>query len=205
MVCVVILWLLFCWLIVQLLHCHSSQLIPCSLYSFSCFVYVAAHKVKEDKNAGRKKTNPTDCFHPFNNQLFSLHFFNHFQLLPSSGAGAVNAMQDAVLLANHIYDIKPTSFENIKRALCDYKEERFDAIKDQYPQSYVAAKLIYGHVSLKMLPVAFLFTPCSSVYDAKKILKILFLFSLLVTIENRLSRSEHYDKSCLIGCPSRCR
>ncbi|OAQ29370.1 FAD/NAD(P)-binding domain-containing protein [Linnemannia elongata AG-77] len=67
------------------------------------------------------------------------------KLLPSSGAGAVNAMQDAVLLANHIYDIKPTSFENIKRALCDYKEERFDAIKDQYPQSYVAAKLIYGH------------------------------------------------------------
>ncbi|KAF9918509.1 hypothetical protein FBU30_000164 [Linnemannia zychae] len=67
------------------------------------------------------------------------------KLLPSSGAGAVNAMQDAVLLANHIYDIKPTSFENIKTALNEYKNERFDAIKDQYPQSYMAAKLIYGH------------------------------------------------------------
>ncbi|KAH7058039.1 hypothetical protein BKA57DRAFT_519232 [Linnemannia elongata] len=67
------------------------------------------------------------------------------KLLPSSGAGAVNAMQDAVLLANHLYDIKPTSFENIKLALNAYKEERFDAIKDQYPQSYMSAKLTYGH------------------------------------------------------------
>ncbi|KAK5827766.1 hypothetical protein F5H01DRAFT_409512 [Linnemannia elongata] len=66
-------------------------------------------------------------------------------LLPSSGAGAVNAMQDAVLLANHLYDIFPTSFENIKTALSEYKEERFDVIKDQYPQSYMGAKLIFGH------------------------------------------------------------
>ncbi|KAH7058043.1 hypothetical protein BKA57DRAFT_448434 [Linnemannia elongata] len=66
-------------------------------------------------------------------------------LLPSSGAGAVNAMQDAVLLANHLYDIKPTSFENIKTALSGYRNERFDAIKDQYSQAYMNAKLIYGH------------------------------------------------------------
>ncbi|KAF9930442.1 hypothetical protein FBU30_000493 [Linnemannia zychae] len=67
------------------------------------------------------------------------------KLLPSSGAGAVNAMQDAVLLANHIYDIKPTSFENIKKALREYKEERYDSIKEQYPQSYMSSKLMYGH------------------------------------------------------------
>ncbi|KAG9061274.1 hypothetical protein KI688_007612 [Linnemannia hyalina] len=66
-------------------------------------------------------------------------------LLPSSGAGAVNAMQDAVLLANHLYDINPTTFKNIKTALSDYKNERFDAIKDQYPQSHMSAKLTYGH------------------------------------------------------------
>ncbi|KAG9070433.1 hypothetical protein KI688_007969 [Linnemannia hyalina] len=67
------------------------------------------------------------------------------KLLPSSGAGAVNAMQDAVLLANHLYDIRPTTFNNITQALSDYKDERYEAIKDQYPQSYIAAKLIYGH------------------------------------------------------------
>ncbi|KAF9125525.1 hypothetical protein BGW39_007325 [Mortierella sp. 14UC] len=66
-------------------------------------------------------------------------------LLPSSGAGAVNAFQDAVLLANHLYDIHPTSFESIKKALSDYREERFDAVKDQYPLSHVSAKLIFGH------------------------------------------------------------
>ncbi|KAK5827745.1 hypothetical protein F5H01DRAFT_362203 [Linnemannia elongata] len=33
--------------------------------------------------------------------------------------------------------IKPTSFENIKTALSDYRNERFDAIKDQYPQYFV--------------------------------------------------------------------
>ncbi|KAF9543217.1 hypothetical protein EC957_001092 [Mortierella hygrophila] len=66
-------------------------------------------------------------------------------VLIGDGAGAVNAMQDAVLLANHIYDIMPTSFDNIKNALNNYKEERFDAVKDQYPQSYISAKLMYGH------------------------------------------------------------
>ncbi|KAG0288255.1 hypothetical protein BGZ96_007959 [Linnemannia gamsii] len=69
------------------------------------------------------------------------------KLLSSTGAGAANAMQDAVILANHIYDIKPTSFVNIQAALDEYKEERFDKIKEQYPQSYMAAKLMYGHIS----------------------------------------------------------
>ncbi|KAF9148295.1 hypothetical protein BG015_009985 [Linnemannia schmuckeri] len=67
------------------------------------------------------------------------------KLLPSSGSGAVNAMQDAVILANHIYDIQPTSFKNIKAALDGYKAERFNDVKEQYPQSYMAAKLMYGH------------------------------------------------------------
>ncbi|OAQ29403.1 FAD/NAD(P)-binding domain-containing protein [Linnemannia elongata AG-77] len=67
------------------------------------------------------------------------------KLLPSTGAGAVNAMQDAVILANHIYDIRPTSFENIKAALHGYKAERFDAVKDQYSQTHMAARLQFGH------------------------------------------------------------
>ncbi|KAF9124338.1 hypothetical protein BG015_005109 [Linnemannia schmuckeri] len=67
------------------------------------------------------------------------------KLLPSSGAGAVNAMQDAVILANCLFDIRPTSFENIKAALRDYRDERFDPIKEQYPVSHISAKLQYGH------------------------------------------------------------
>ncbi|KAF9125529.1 hypothetical protein BGW39_007329 [Mortierella sp. 14UC] len=67
------------------------------------------------------------------------------KLLPTSGAGAVNAMQDAVLLANHLYDVKENKFENIQAALKEYKEERFDSVRDQYPQSHMSAKLLLGH------------------------------------------------------------
>ncbi|KAG9070427.1 hypothetical protein KI688_007963 [Linnemannia hyalina] len=67
------------------------------------------------------------------------------KLLPSTGAGAVNAMQDAVILANHLYDIKPTSFENIKNAFKGYKDERYEAVKEQYAQTQFAAKLQFGH------------------------------------------------------------
>lgn len=84
-------------------------------------------------------------------------------------------MQDAVLLANHIYDITPTSFDNIKTALSNYKEERFDAIKDQYPQSYISAKLMYGHVSFAHGPsVALLTTKAHIIYHAVNA----FLFAL---------------------------
>ncbi|KAF9104176.1 hypothetical protein BGX29_002270 [Mortierella sp. GBA35] len=67
------------------------------------------------------------------------------KILPSTGQGAVNAMQDAVILANCLYDIKPTSFENIKLALKDYKEQRFHHVKEHYAHSYSNAKLQYGH------------------------------------------------------------
>ncbi|KAF9899260.1 hypothetical protein EC991_009219 [Linnemannia zychae] len=67
------------------------------------------------------------------------------KMLPSTGAGAVNAMQDAVILANCLYDIKPTSFENIKAALKDFKDQRFDFITAQYTQSQVLAMVQYGH------------------------------------------------------------
>lgn len=116
-------------------------------------------------------------------------------------------MQDAVLLANHLYDIKPTCYENIKKALCEYKEERFGAIKDQYPQSYVAAKLIYGHVSLDFLPYGGykIFCPVCSNYDNVVFLVQNELLNVLSFLGNRRSRSERYDRSCSTGCPSRCK
>lgn len=68
-------------------------------------------------------------------------------MLPSTGAGAVNAMQDAVILANCIYDIVPSNSDTVKEALDEFKSQRFDLIKAQYAQTYIAAKIQYGHVS----------------------------------------------------------
>ncbi|KAG0315046.1 hypothetical protein BGZ97_008705 [Linnemannia gamsii] len=85
------------------------------------------------------------------------------KLLPSTGAGAVNAMQDAVILANRLYDIKYNRLEDVKAALIDYKEERFNGVKEQYPQSYISAKLLYGHTFWERVlrNVLFNWTPAS--------------------------------------------
>ncbi|KAF8942933.1 hypothetical protein BGZ47_005972 [Haplosporangium gracile] len=67
------------------------------------------------------------------------------KLLPSTGQGAVNAMIDAVVLANCLYDVKPTSYANIQAALDDFREQRFDYIKAQYVHSHTNAMIQFGH------------------------------------------------------------
>ncbi|ORY96061.1 hypothetical protein BCR41DRAFT_390721 [Lobosporangium transversale] len=46
---------------------------------------------------------------------------------PASGAGAINAMQDAVALANWISILDTTTAEDIEMAFREYKEERYPA------------------------------------------------------------------------------
>ncbi|KAI8350677.1 hypothetical protein B0O80DRAFT_457228 [Mortierella sp. GBAus27b] len=67
------------------------------------------------------------------------------KMLPSAGQGAVNAMQDAVILANCLYDIanNPTS-ENITNAFRDYQEQRMPHVRQQFDISKTMAKVIYG-------------------------------------------------------------
>jgi len=59
----------------------------------------------------------------------------------------VNALQDAVVLANCLYDMRSTSIEDITRALEEYREQRFEHVKTQYEASQWNAKVLYGHVS----------------------------------------------------------
>ncbi|KAF9353012.1 hypothetical protein BGX26_009218 [Mortierella sp. AD094] len=47
------------------------------------------------------------------------------KLPPSSGQGAVTALQDAVILANCIYDLKSISEGDVAEALRDFKEQRY--------------------------------------------------------------------------------
>ncbi|KAF9947506.1 hypothetical protein BGZ70_002642 [Mortierella alpina] len=68
--------------------------------------------------------------------------------ISSSGQGAVAAMQDAVVLANALYELKSLAPKDIHAALNGYKVERYPHVKEQYDTSKINAKLIYGQASL---------------------------------------------------------
>ncbi|KAF9103722.1 hypothetical protein BGX27_010405, partial [Mortierella sp. AM989] len=62
--------------------------------------------------------------------------FTHFAVViaddkPHSVACAVNALEDAVIMANCIYELSSTSQSDIEAALNDYKEQRFPHAKYQ--------------------------------------------------------------------------
>lgn len=118
-------------------------------------------------------------------------------------------MQDAVILANHIYDIKPTSFENIKAALNGYRAERFDAVKDQYSQTHMAARLQFGHVNIFYQEfILYVFVTFKRVQKNRcrsRVLTTLWIFFYSYFFwANRHGGSERCDTSCSIGSPSRC-
>ncbi|KAF9154671.1 hypothetical protein BG015_000273 [Linnemannia schmuckeri] len=85
-------------------------------------------------------------FDATNDEGISRFFFEDMLMLPSTGAGAINGMQDAVILANRLYDIQPTSFETIKTALSDYRDECFDNVKSQHSITYMSARLQFDHM-----------------------------------------------------------
>lgn len=60
--------------------------------------------------------------------------------------GAINALQDAVILANCIYDITSATPENIHEAFADYRSQRYPKAKYQIDKSKVMATIQYGQV-----------------------------------------------------------
>ncbi|KAF9282000.1 hypothetical protein BGZ68_006273 [Mortierella alpina] len=66
------------------------------------------------------------------------------KLLPSAGQGAVNAMQDAVILANCLYDLASVTPEGIAAAFQDFKDQRYPHVVAQYEASKKNAKIRYG-------------------------------------------------------------
>ncbi|KAF9898829.1 hypothetical protein BX616_003567 [Lobosporangium transversale] len=65
-------------------------------------------------------------------------------MLPSAGQGAINAMQDATVLANCINDIKSLTRSNITAALKDYQDQRFQYAKTQFETSKRFAVIMGG-------------------------------------------------------------
>ncbi|KAG0047651.1 hypothetical protein BGZ83_007317 [Gryganskiella cystojenkinii] len=66
------------------------------------------------------------------------------KMLPAAGLGAVNAMQDAVILANCLYDLKDSSRKNITICFQNYYNQRYPHAKAAYEKSLGQAKFMSG-------------------------------------------------------------
>ncbi|KAG0041323.1 hypothetical protein BGZ83_002002 [Gryganskiella cystojenkinii] len=71
------------------------------------------------------------------------------KFLPSGAQGAVNAMQDAVILTNCLYDLKSMEHKSIKEALKDYQLQRAPQAKITSDNSNLNATLFFGQSSLQ--------------------------------------------------------
>ena len=65
-------------------------------------------------------------------------------MLPGAAQGAVNALQDVVILANCLYDLKDKSQASITDAFQSYHNQRYEHAKAQYEMSKFYQKLIGG-------------------------------------------------------------
>ncbi|GJJ68651.1 hypothetical protein EMPS_00997 [Entomortierella parvispora] len=86
------------------------------------------------------------------------------KLLPSAGQGAVCALQDAVILANCLYDLESLDRDAIHAACLDYKEQRYPHLAVMYEKSNLLATILHGqtltervvrHVILNWVPESF--------------------------------------------------
>ncbi|KAG0250191.1 hypothetical protein DFQ27_009517, partial [Actinomortierella ambigua] len=66
------------------------------------------------------------------------------KMLPDGGQGAVNAMQDAVVLANRIYDMSDNSVKETEAAFSAYREERYPHAKASVESSNEFGKVFNG-------------------------------------------------------------
>jgi hypothetical protein len=74
---------------------------------------------------------------------------NHLLFLKKSGA--VNAMQDSVVLANCIYNMPDASRSSITGAFEEYYRQRYPLLDSQYKRSQTMMSVMGGKVSLERL------------------------------------------------------
>ncbi|KAF9584684.1 hypothetical protein BGW38_005581 [Lunasporangiospora selenospora] len=73
------------------------------------------------------------------------------KMLPTAGQGAINAMQDATILANCINDLKSYSARNISAALMEYRNQRYHHAKAQFETSKRFAGIMAGQTWTNVL------------------------------------------------------
>ncbi|KAG0263815.1 hypothetical protein BG011_008015 [Mortierella polycephala] len=66
------------------------------------------------------------------------------KMLPWAGQGAINAMQDAVILANCLYDLTDASRSSITAAFQDYYKQRYSQAKAMVESSRLISRAIAG-------------------------------------------------------------
>ncbi|KAF9353025.1 hypothetical protein BGX34_011843 [Mortierella sp. NVP85] len=71
----------------------------------------------------------------------------HYGRIVLVGDGAINALQDAVILVNSIVDMVAPTPENITAAFGDYREQRYLQAKHQMDKARVLATIQYGQAS----------------------------------------------------------
>ncbi|KAF9972078.1 hypothetical protein BGZ73_004832 [Actinomortierella ambigua] len=66
------------------------------------------------------------------------------KMVPAAGQGAINAMQDAVVLANRIYDMSANTLPEIEEAFKAYYDERYPTALNSFETSKQFAKAVIG-------------------------------------------------------------
>ncbi|KAF9921575.1 hypothetical protein FBU30_008367 [Linnemannia zychae] len=64
------------------------------------------------------------------------------KLHPAAGQGAVNAVQDSVVLANLIYSLPSTSLSDITNMFKEYQSERMEPVQICYKNSQISARMM---------------------------------------------------------------
>ncbi|OAQ26111.1 FAD/NAD(P)-binding domain-containing protein [Linnemannia elongata AG-77] len=75
----------------------------------------------------------------------------HYRNVVLIGDGAMNAMQDAVVLANCLYDLKDLSPESLTAAFEDYKSQRYKEAKKQVANSKLNARVSSGQTFVEKI------------------------------------------------------
>ncbi|KAF9132819.1 hypothetical protein BGX30_012514 [Mortierella sp. GBA39] len=75
----------------------------------------------------------------------------HYRNVVLLGDGAMNAMQDAVVLANCLYDLKDLSPESLTAAFEDYKSQRYKEAKKQVAYSKLNARVSSGQTFVEKI------------------------------------------------------
>ncbi|KAG0328394.1 hypothetical protein BGZ99_005409 [Dissophora globulifera] len=87
------------------------------------------------------------------------------------GDGAINAMQDAVIVANCLYDLKSTSHRHIEMALEDYKAQRYPHAKKQVQISGLVCRVLHGQSKFEKFMRKAIFNWLPTSFEERSFLK----------------------------------